>query len=168
MATLFLICLPKVCAIQVGVKWVWWCAKVYAEVACTCVCSVVSDSLQLCALQPTRLLCPWDFPRILEWVAVSSSRGSNAPASPALAGRFFCHCSTWEAHAKVGIPSYANILETKHLILKCLDVCTGGFPGGASGKEPTCQCERLKRCGFDPWVRNSLEEGMATHSSILA
>ena len=24
--------------------------------------------------------------------------------------------------------------------------------GGASGKEPTCQCRRQKRCGFDPWV----------------
>ena len=23
---------------------------------------------------------------------------------------------------------------------------------GASGKEPTCQCRRHKRCGFDPWV----------------
>jgi len=28
-----------------------------------------------------------------------------------------------------------------------------GFPGGLSGKEPTCQCKRLKRCGFNPWVR---------------
>ena len=27
-----------------------------------------------------------------------------------------------------------------------------GFPGGTSGKEPTCQCRRHKRCGFDPWV----------------
>ena len=27
-----------------------------------------------------------------------------------------------------------------------------GFPGGASGKEPTCQVRRHKRCGFDPWV----------------
>ena len=27
-----------------------------------------------------------------------------------------------------------------------------GFPGSASGKEPTCQCRRCKRCGFDPWV----------------
>ena len=26
-----------------------------------------------------------------------------------------------------------------------------GFLGGASGKEPTCQCMRLKRHGFDPW-----------------
>ena len=27
-----------------------------------CVCSVISDSLQPHGLQPTRLLCPWDFP----------------------------------------------------------------------------------------------------------
>jgi len=29
-----------------------------------------------------------------------------------------------------------------------------GFPGGASGKEPACQCKRYKRNRFDPWVRN--------------
>ena len=28
----------------------------------------------------------------------------------------------------------------------------GGFSGGASGKEPACQCRRLKRCGFNPWI----------------
>ena len=27
-----------------------------------------------------------------------------------------------------------------------------GFPGGARGKEPACQCRRHKRCGFDPWI----------------
>ena len=27
-----------------------------------------------------------------------------------------------------------------------------GFPGDASGKEPTCQCRRHKRCRFSPWV----------------
>ena len=27
-----------------------------------------------------------------------------------------------------------------------------GFPGGASGKELTCQCGRHKIHGFDPWV----------------
>ena len=41
--------------------------------------------------------------------------------------------------------------------------CNRGFPGGASGKEPTCQCRRHNRRGFHP-----LEEDMATHSSILA
>ena len=43
-----------------------------------------------------------------------------------------------------------------------------GFPGGASGKEPVFQCER-----HEMWIRSlgqkdPLEEGMATHSSILA
>ena len=27
------------------------------------------------------------------------------------------------------------------------------FPGGASGKESTCQCKRCKRHRFNPWVR---------------
>ena len=36
-------------------------------------------------------------------------------------------------------------------------------------KNPTCQCRRYKRCGFDAWARNiPLEKGLATHSSILA
>ena len=26
------------------------------------------------------------------------------------------------------------------------------YPGGASGKELSCQCRRHKRTGFDPWV----------------
>ena len=44
----------------------------------------------------------------------------------------------------------------------------GGFPGGASGKEPACQSRRCKRCRFNPWVgKIPLEKGMATHSSIL-
>ena len=29
---------------------------------------------------------------------------------------------------------------------------TLGFPGGAGGKEPNCQCRRCKRRRFDPWV----------------
>ena len=30
----------------------------------------------------------------------------------------------------------------------------GGFPGGASGKEPACQCRRHKKHGFNPgWGR---------------
>ena len=31
-----------------------------------------------------------------------------------------------------------------------------GFPGGASGKESTCQYGRYKRHRFDPWVRKIL------------
>ena len=29
---------------------------------------------------------------------------------------------------------------------------TGGFPGGASGKESACHCRKCKRLGFNPWV----------------
>ena len=44
-----------------------------------------------------------------------------------------------------------------------------GFPGGASGKEPTRQCWRRKKHWFDSWVReDALEEGAAAHTSIVA
>ena len=44
-----------------------------------------------------------------------------------------------------------------------------GFPGSTSDKEPACKCRRHKRHRLDPWVgKIPLEEGMATHSSILA
>ena len=47
-------------------------------------------------------------------------------------------------------------------------VYTWGFPGGTSDKEPHQQCRRHKKI----WVQSlggedPLEEGMATHSSIL-
>ena len=32
-------------------------------------------------------------------------------------------------------------------------ILTLGFPGGTSGKEPSCQCRRSKRRGFDSWVK---------------
>ena len=43
-----------------------------------------------------------------------------------------------------------------------------GFPGGTSGKEPACQCRRCKRCTRSLGWEDRLEEGMATHSSVLA
>ena len=44
-----------------------------------------------------------------------------------------------------------------------------GFPGGARGKAPTCQCRSRKRHGLDPWVgKTPLEKEMATLSGILA
>ena len=59
--------------------------------------------------------------RILEWVAMSSSRGSSQPRDRtwflcllALAGGFFTTNAIWEAYMAT-------------------------FPGGANGKETTCQ-----------------------------
>ena len=42
--------------------------------------------------------------------------------------------------------------------------CYKGFPGGARGKEPTCQ---RRRGQFDSWVRK-IPERRASYSSILA
>ena len=44
-----------------------------------------------------------------------------------------------------------------------------GFPDGTSCKEPTCQCRRPKGHRIQSLGQEDpLEEGMATHSSILA
>ena len=45
-----------------------------------------------------------------------------------------------------------------HCVLSCFYIYIQckymwGFPGGASGKEPVCQCRRCRRPRFDPWVR---------------
>ena len=42
-----------------------------------------------------------------------------------------------------------------------------GFPGGTGGKEPTSQCRRQETWVHSLGLEDSLEEGMATHSSIL-
>ena len=44
----------------------------------------------------------------------------------------------------------------------------GCFPGGASAKESTCQCRRHQEWVPSLGQEYRLEEGMATHSSVLA
>ena len=43
-----------------------------------------------------------------------------------------------------------QVTDSEQILAK--DIPDKGFPGGASGKEPTCQCRRQKRCWFDSWV----------------
>ena len=45
-----------------------------------------------------------------------------------------------------------------------------GFPGGASGKAPACQCRRQQRREIDPWVVKIpwRSEWQTTPLSILA
>ena len=40
-----------------------------------------------------------------------------------------------------------------------VDILFSGFLGGASGKEPACQCRRHKRHRFDPWAGKILSNG---------
>ena len=86
-------------------------------------CSVGSDSLQPFGLQPARLLCPWDsLARILEWVAISSSRRSSWPRDGThiscvfcIAGKFFTHWATGKAQDVV--------------VTECISVTSSPFPG---------------------------------------
>ena len=41
-----------------------------------------------------------------------------------------------------------------------------GFTGGASDKEPTYHCKRIKRRGFDPWVRK-IPRGRAWQPTLV-
>ena len=43
-----------------------------------------------------------------------------------------------------------------------------GFPGGTSGKEPTCRCMSCKTQVQSLGLEYHLQDGMATYSSILA
>ena len=76
--------------------------------------------------------------RILEWVDISSSKDLVDPEMTLENGRL------WNSLTQVLFPSF--------LYSGCLYLWRKGFPGDSSGKEPTCQCKRLKRHGFDPWV----------------
>ena len=80
--------------------------------------------------------------------------------------RGYCHSSDiWDTLILV-----LALPFTVSVALPCLVFCNiTMMPGGASGKEPACQCRRHKRYGFDSFGSEALlEEGMATNSSILA
>ena len=78
--------------------------------------------------------------RILEWVAMSSSRGSSQPRDKTqishIAGGFFTIWATREA-----------LWTTKEQLDKCWYICShviSSIPAGASSKELACQCRRHK------------------------
>ena len=45
-----------------------------------------------------------------------------------------------------------KVTAVKLLRFEVSSIEVKGFPGGASGKEPTYQCRRQKRFEFDSWV----------------
>ena len=74
----------------------------------------------------------------------------------------FCSCnaggSTLSFHSLVRevrshvVHSAAKKKKKKVIFVSWVVVFRTTLPGGASGKEPACQCRRHKRCGFNPWV----------------
>ena len=70
----------------------------------------------------------------------------------------FCHISTRISHRYIVVPSLLNLPPTfRPMVL--MNLYAGqlripwDFPDGSVGKESACQCRRLRRLGFDPWVK---------------
>ena len=62
-------------------------------------------------------------------------------------------CVTLDRLLNLSVPQFSQLQDGDspidiHYSKDC------GLPGWHSGKEPACQCRRLKRHGFNPWVRN--------------
>ena len=87
------------------------CVEPYLEIStlrnkCLRACSVMSDSSRLHGLQPTRLLCPWDFPAKNTGVGCHFlTRASSQPRDQthmSCTGRqILDHWATREAHLRV-------------------------------------------------------------------
>ena len=63
---------------------------------------------------------------------------------------------------------WQQIFIKKQLPVIACNHGNAGFPGGTSGKEPTCQRRRHKTWVQSLGQEESLEEGFATHSCMLA
>ena len=77
----------------------------------------------------------------------------------------------WVNHFLPSLSTWQHLtcfLYLRFCLLWChIDGCPGASQVALVSKEPTRQCRRRKRCGFDPLGQEDLlEEGMATHSSI--
>ena len=111
---------------------------------CHWLCSVMRDSLRPCDSSPRGFSVHGILQaRILERVAISSSREPSRPRDPAhdscvsfIGSGFF----TTEPGKHLSLEDKTNFLNP---------------PGGASGKVSACQCRRPKRCreGKIPWRR---------------
>ena len=118
------------------------------------------DSVRPYGLQPTRLLHPWKFPRQEYWSGLPFPSPGNHPKprdwthNSCIGRQILYDCTTWKAIKKNKILQSATTWMDLESIILCeisrqrktdmYDI-TYGFPGGRSGKEPTCQCRRHKR-----------------------
>ena len=91
--------------------------------------------------------------RILEWVAIFFFRGSSQPRDwiqvSCIVSGFFTIWATREALIYLKGNKYFVLIWIIFFPFMFQISNILGFPGGASGKEPTCQC---RRSGFIPWV----------------
>ena len=67
-------------------------------------------------------------------------------------GKAWRECSLASLHRKRHVGAQPGLALSFPVPLALPPPSCTCFPGGASGKEPSCQCRRHKRRGFYPWV----------------
>ena len=146
----------------------WWgCGEIGTPVPRWWECKLSAKSLQSC---PT--LCdPMDYStpgssvhgilqaRILEWVAMPSSRGSSPPRHWTrvsyvfcIAGGFFTMSTTWEAQCKVTQPLWTIVLRFKDAVCwtHSFNIFTDIFP---YIRKTVCFLRKLKiELSYDPAI----------------
>ena len=137
----------------------FWLEKSKCACACMLNCSVVSNSfVSPCAMAHQASLSvgvsrqkywsglPCPPPGDLSDTGIKPA----SPGSPALAGDSLPLVPSGKPRREVSM-GWSISWDRKSGVWQTL--CKfWGFPGSTSGKEPTCQCWRHKRCWFDPWV----------------
>ena len=113
--------------------------------ACALSHSVVSDSVASWAVEPAKLLCPWDYPgKNTRLGYISSSRGSSPPrdwAHVSCIGRWILqHWATWEDP----MPLHHRALPTFLTFVK--PIGHKGFAGLHWFAKPDCAHARVLSC----------------------
>ena len=108
----------------------------------------MEDSLQLIFSHSGSVLIAGE--QILPHLGPSLLSLSSSPASRAHEAHTSRGCNV---HKGLSTKQELNLREAKSAPVSFRIALTWVFPGGASGKEPSCHCRRCKRHGFDPWVR---------------
>ena len=86
--------------------------------------------------------------RILEWIDISSSRGSSRPSDRTQVSCISCIAGGFFSAGLPGSPSFTYT----HTHMHPYKYKHTGLSGCASGEEYACKCRRHRRHGFDPWV----------------
>ena len=112
-----------------------------SEGACMRACSVLSDSLLHHGLWLTRLLSPWDSPgKILEWVVMSSSRGSSPPRD-----QTHVSCSSsWQADSLASEPIRKPTKNFSSVQFSCSVMSDSLRPHGLQHARPPCPSPTLE------------------------
>ena len=64
-----------------------------------------------------------------------------------------CSCLENPRDGRAWWAAVSGVAQSRTRLKRLRSSSSRAFPGGASGKESTCQCRRCKKPGFDPWVR---------------